>query len=226
MCIRDRFFAVLGVFGGDDFGVDAVAAVAQEPVGEADVKLQQLYELSLIQRARPGRYQLHPLLRDYALEKLQADQAYHRLVSFYVNLSERFERSFDELDLELGNIRHALQVASEQAMNELFIRGVNAIYAFLDVRGMYSLAESNLRQAETLARATSMPAYRAKTLLNLGRILNLQAKYPEAETHFTEGLALAREYGLTETTAGILMGLGTSAYYQGQADQMCIRDRV
>ena len=213
-----QFFAVLGVFGGDDFGVDAVAAVAQEPVGEADVKLQQLYELSLIQRARPGRYQLHPLLRDYALEKLQADQAYHRLVSFYVDLSERSERDFDTLDLELGNIRHALQVASEQAMNELFIRGVNAIYAFLDVRGMYSLAESNLRQAETLARATSMPAYRAKTLLNLGRILNLQAKYPEAETHFTEGLALAREYGLTETTAGILMGLGTSAYYQGQAD--------
>ena len=51
-----QFFAVLGVFGGDDFGIDAVAAVTQNSVEEAEVKLQQLYELSLIQRARPSRY--------------------------------------------------------------------------------------------------------------------------------------------------------------------------
>jgi len=214
-----QFFAALGVFGGDDFGTDAVAAVTQYSVEEAEVKLQQLYELSLIQRARPGRYQLHPLLRDYALEKLQDDQASHRMVNFYVDLSERFERDFDTLDLELGNIRHALQIASARGLEELFIRGANAIYAFFDVRGMYSLAESSLRQAEALARAAVMPAYHAKTLLNLGRILNLQARYPEAEAHLTEGLALAREYGLTETAAGILMGLGTSAYHQSQADR-------
>lgn len=214
-----QFFAALGVFGGDDFSMDAVAAVTQNSVEEADVKLQQLYELSLIQRARPGRYQLHPLLRDYALEKLHDDQAHHRMVDFYVDLNERFEREFDTLDLELGNIRHALQVASDQGMDELFIRGANAIYAFLDVRGMYTLAESSLRQAETLARAAMMPAYHAKTLLNLGRILNLQARYPEAETHLTEGLALAREYDLKETAAGILMGLGTSAYYQSEPDR-------
>lgn len=214
-----QFFAALGVFGGNDFGTDAVAAVTQNSIEGADVKLRQLYELSLIQLGRPGRYQLHPLLRDYALEKLYDDQAGHRMVSFYVDLSERFERDFDTLDLELGNIRHALQIASGQGMDEVFIRGVNAIYAFLDVRGMYGLAESSLRQAETLARAAMLPAYHAKALLNLGRILNLQARYPEAETHLTEGLALAREYDLTETAAGILMGLGTSAYYQGQADR-------
>lgn len=214
-----QFFAALGVFGGDDFGIDAVAAVTQNSVEEAEVKLQQLYELSLIQLARSGRYQLHPLLRDYALEKLQDDQADHRMVAFYVDLSERLERDFDTLDLELGNIRHALQIASGQGRDELFIRGANAIYAFLDVRGMYGLAESKLRQAVALARVAAMPAYHAKTLLNLGRILNLQARYPEAEAYLTEGLVRAREYDLTETAAGILIGLGTSAYQQNQADR-------
>ena len=214
-----QFFATLGVFGGDDFGTDAVAAVTQNSVEEANVKLRQLYELSLIQLARHSRYQLHPLLRDYALEKLHDDQAGYRMVSFYVDLSDRSERDFDLLDLELSNIRHALHIASGHEMDELFIRGVNAIYAFLDVRGMYSLAESNLRQAEALARVAMMPAYHAKTLLNLGRILNLQARYPEAEAFLTEGLVIAREHGLTETAAGILMGLGTSAYYQSEPDR-------
>ena len=214
-----QFFTALGVFGGDDFGVDAVAAVAQEPVEEAEAKLQQLHELSLVQLSRPGRYQLHPLLRDYALEKLQDDRAHHRMVSFYVDLSERFERDFDSLDLELGNIRHALEIASNQGMDELFIRGVSAIYAFLDLRGMYGLAESNLRQAEELARTAAMPAYHAKTLLNLGRILNLQARYSEAETYLSDGLTLAREYELAETVAAILLSLGTAAYYQNEADR-------
>ncbi len=76
------FFATLGVFGGKDFSLDAVAYVTQMPRSEAEDNLQKLYNLSLVRQERPERYQLHPLLRYYARQKINHPQVHQRMVDF------------------------------------------------------------------------------------------------------------------------------------------------
>ena len=66
-----RCFVALGLLG-EDFGTAAVAAVTAQPVEEAREQMRQLCSVSLVQHERPDRYRLHPLLRDYARERLPA----------------------------------------------------------------------------------------------------------------------------------------------------------
>lgn len=71
-----EFFAALGTFGGDDFGVTAVAHVTHTSPTQAQNILDQLRRLSLVQIGVPGRYRLHPLLRDYAREHIASEDSY------------------------------------------------------------------------------------------------------------------------------------------------------
>ena len=67
-----RFFALIGVFGGRDFTPEAAAAVTQSSLQQAEDCLRKLSSLSLCQLTSsapgPTRYRLHPLLSAYAEE--------------------------------------------------------------------------------------------------------------------------------------------------------------
>jgi transcriptional regulator with XRE-family HTH domain len=65
-----RLFVALGVFADTDFSVEAVADALEMAFEDAHDQLRDLFNLSLIQEGREGRYRLHPLLQDYAREKI------------------------------------------------------------------------------------------------------------------------------------------------------------
>jgi hypothetical protein len=70
-----RLYRRLAVVPGPDFGQDLAAVLAGVPVPEAQMLLEQLVAVSLIQPASvPGRYRLHDLLRLYARGRLQAEE--------------------------------------------------------------------------------------------------------------------------------------------------------
>ena len=75
---QQHFLATLGTFGGEDFSVEAAAAVAGVPVGEAEANFRQLFGLSLVRRGRPGRYRLTPVLQSFAREKIGRDDVWER----------------------------------------------------------------------------------------------------------------------------------------------------
>ncbi len=67
-----RTFRLLGLHPGPDIGRYAAAALTGQTVEQARQALETLARAHLIQRAGPGRYALHDLLRGYARE-LSAD---------------------------------------------------------------------------------------------------------------------------------------------------------
>ncbi len=86
-----RLFRLLGLQPGPDLGVPAAAALAGIGAGQAGRLLQRLAETNLVEERRPGRYELHDLLRSYATELVDRvdDQdtrgaAIDRLLGFYV----------------------------------------------------------------------------------------------------------------------------------------------
>lgn len=129
-----RFFALVGVFGGRDFTPEAAAAVTQTSLQQAEDSLRKLYALSLCQLASsaPGqtRYRLHPLLSLYAEETAASrdylTQSHMRLINFYIDYGEKHHDNKRLLTVETSNIRAVLQLAQEYNLTDAYRRGTAA----------------------------------------------------------------------------------------------------
>jgi predicted ATPase/class 3 adenylate cyclase len=118
-----RVFSRLAVFRGT-FAWQAAAAVA----GAGLAELHALVSKSLVRRAGLGRFELHELLRQYAAERLAAEQveladARESHARFYVGmiaargaalLGEDMMEARDELRVEIDNLRAAAEWAVAQ----------------------------------------------------------------------------------------------------------------
>ncbi|MFL6125384.1 BTAD domain-containing putative transcriptional regulator [Actinophytocola sp.] len=63
-----ELFRLLGVVPGTDIGVAAATALAGRPPRQTRSLLTALVSANLLEERRPGRFELHDLLRDYAIE--------------------------------------------------------------------------------------------------------------------------------------------------------------
>jgi CHAT domain-containing protein/tetratricopeptide (TPR) repeat protein len=90
------------------------------------------------------------------------------------------------------------------------------IYLGLDLSGLRRKDETlaRLRQAEEASASLDAPRERLVILGDLGALELSYARYPEAEKHLKEALALARTHEVLETIPSILANLGLT--YQAQ----------
>jgi|GEM_PF-827557 tetratricopeptide (TPR) repeat protein/transcriptional regulator with XRE-family HTH domain len=229
---EQAFFSALGIFPGQDFSVPAAAHVAfgrgsdsagEETQMDAEDLLRQLFGLSLVRRARPGRYRLHPLLRDFARTQIDDPRIVRRMVAYFVAFVAQHRRDFQALDQEYDNILGALAAAQENQLNPFFVNGVTAFYHFLEARGQYEVAESLLAAARQVAEEQADVPNRVFILRCQGRIAERRADYNRAEQYFEAGLQLARRVAgaSTENPVGngvisdLLRALGVLAARRG-----------
>jgi DNA-binding SARP family transcriptional activator/Tfp pilus assembly protein PilF len=91
---QQRLFRLLGLFPGEDFAPDAVAALAGSTTERAAVLLDGLAAAHLIEQHRPARYTFHDLLRRYAAERSRLDgegagaAALDRLFGWYLRTAD------------------------------------------------------------------------------------------------------------------------------------------
>ncbi|MCC3765930.1 tetratricopeptide repeat protein [Glycomyces sp. TRM65418] len=86
-----RLFRLLGLAPGPDLSLEAAASLAATSTEEVKPLLDQLAAAHLLDHHRPGRYRLHDLLRLYARERAEAEDAprlradaVERLLGWYV----------------------------------------------------------------------------------------------------------------------------------------------
>jgi len=97
-------FALLGLLPGSHTGIAAIAAMTGEPVRPI---LRALERVSLVEERAPGRWQLHDLVRMYALSRLDDyEEPLDRLVGYYVRTGFAADRVLDPR-------RAAIDVSSE-----------------------------------------------------------------------------------------------------------------
>ncbi|SEH00933.1 DNA-binding transcriptional activator of the SARP family [Nonomuraea solani] len=94
-----RAFAHLGLAPGPDIGLPAAAGLIGHPVARARTLLQSLETAHLLWQHVPGRYQMHDLVRLYAIERAEHDlsaedrsAAVRRLVDFHLHTSHDANR--------------------------------------------------------------------------------------------------------------------------------------
>jgi tetratricopeptide (TPR) repeat protein len=90
-----RLFCLLGIHPGPDITISAVASIAGIAVRQAGRLLSELTGTHLLTERRPGRYELHDLLRAYAIElahtlHTEADlrTATHQLLDHYLRTAD------------------------------------------------------------------------------------------------------------------------------------------
>lgn len=190
---QQQFFIALGAFSGDDFDVNAAAHVAQVSLAQAEVFLNELAGLSLVELVRVGRFTLHRLLRDVAREKIAGTEAYARMCEYYFQLVEKLpSENYSLLMPDTSNIEAALDCAQVLNLNDLVHHGALVCSKFLLAQGRYDLAERACQFA--LDTCAPEPSTERLVLLNtLGGISYWAGKLSQGQTYYQSGLALARE---------------------------------
>jgi DNA-binding SARP family transcriptional activator/predicted ATPase len=169
-------FCKLSIFRG---GFEREAA--QRVAGATLATLTGLANKSLVRRSAEGRYDLHELIRQYAVEKLWlaedsstkpatggADQAgrgqrvWERYSSYYLNFVSRQEarlrgssaqQAVSELRAELDNLRQAWQWAVTEGRAELLEQAASGLSRFFDLTGLFQEGQALFGRAAAYLQA-------------------------------------------------------------------------
>ena len=209
------FFATLSLFGGEDFSSAATAVAADVPLEDAQDYLRALYGLSLVQLGRGGRYRLHPLLRDYARERLTDSLAGRRLADYFAAFLNRHDPSDAAVALERDNILAVLEEIQTNGATAVFVDLVVAFTPFLKMQGLYDVAQLRLQQA--LDMATN--AQRLAVLIPLAQVARYYRQYDVADAYLTTAVAHAEAQQDADYLSAIQLEKGIIAGCRGDYGQ-------
>lgn len=211
----------LSIFRGG-FTREATSVVA----GANIASLAALVDKSLL-RFSENRYDLHPLLQQYAYEKLEAvgwkAEAHAKHGRFFLTLAETAKSQgvgsqrgvwLKRLEEEYDNFRVALGWFQAPADGETGLRLVSLLWRFWWSRGYLDEGKAWITSALSQPAAEAKTATRANALYGLGAISLAQANYAAAHDHLTQSLGIYRSLD-DDGVANVVNALGISAVRQG-----------
>ena len=202
---EQRLFQLLSLVPGPDFDAYAAANLLDRDQVEAERLLDSLLAHNLVVQRVPGRYEMHDLVRVYALrvgrgqERADADAARARLLDFYAQAAARAEginqRVFPHRDWskEPTSVR-VPEGIGEQARGRSWLRAEreNILAAIVDAR----------RRGES-ARSTELTSA-------VSGLLHREGPWPLAVDLHTAAAEAERALGRRVQAANHLLGLGES----------------
>ncbi|MEZ0110254.1 DNA-binding SARP family transcriptional activator [Catenulispora sp. EB89] len=192
-------FTLLGLAGGPDISVAAVAALAGVPVEDAEDALDVLLDAHLVDSVVPGRYFLHDLLRDFARELAAAapapdrSSAVGRLVHWYSHASSA---AADQL---------APRTNTWDLLSRISAPGAVPSFADRDAAWQWFLVENANVRAAVVSAESDLPGPEAWVLASqLVLFFTQGSRWAEAAETFTVALRSAQRDGDPLARARIL----------------------
>ena len=186
------------------FTLDAARAVA----GATAELLARLIDHSLLTQMRDGagqmRYQLHEVVRQYALEQLLASATIAHLTAeqyctYYATFLARQEAALQRsaharhlIQADLDNIRAAWRWAIEQGKTAALAQGLACLSAFYEFVGFFQEARLMLAEASDAVRPLTTQTEQPALDLLLGNLLSEQAGFCVHLNQLEEACQLAR----------------------------------
>lgn len=206
------FFASLGVFDGEDFGTDAAAYITETMPEIAEARLNYLMALSLLQESRAGCWRLHPLLRDYAREKLSE-------CGWLISVVARTLQTFQQVahgqwqfarsvDAEMLNVRFAFDQAAELGLYPLFLETIQALYPIWASNSWHRMAIDYLDQARVVAQLVGDTLMEIRMTTWYASAQNALGNVQVGQQTLQTALNMAQSNGKVRELADILCVLG------------------
>ena len=202
----------------NSFAEEAALSVGQMPTEMLD----ELWDAGLLESQGPGRYQMHQTIVDHARLQGPAVEARERLVRFTGHYLQDHAQDYEALELELGNLLAALDVAVEMEMPRDLIETINLLVPFLQMRGRYQLGRQYLQRAYDAAITLEDAYSQMKMLQHLAHFAGKLGEYQDAEHYATRGLELAQQLEQLDAQEVLLSTMGQLAFNQGNYSQAII----
>lgn len=191
-----RLFALLGLFQARSFSGAAMAAAVDLPLDEAEEKLLELVNLSLLRVEGAQRFCQHPLLADFAREQMgEPGTALTRWADYYLAFAEQYRSQPAIVDMEMDNLMAVLETLHGRAEWLRVCQGVDALHPSWRANAHYAHARLGCRWALDSARNLADDHRLAQSLVWLGFACCEQNDYVEAEIHLQQAAQHARQSG-------------------------------
>jgi predicted ATPase/DNA-binding XRE family transcriptional regulator len=231
---EQTLFRRLGMFVGG-WTLDAATAVCTDNLNlNVFEGLASLLDKSLIKQEAmfedEPRFTMLETIREYALERLAysgESEALQRLhASYFMTMvdtpnpviSERAGQWLERLEIELANIRIALNWSQTVGTSEVELRMALALYEFWRQRGHLEEGSTWLQHGLARYHGEINHELRAKALNTLGTLLLFQGDLKAAQVYFEESLMLLRVHGDTSLLADILNDYGMLMALRGETE--------
>ncbi|WP_329001897.1 NB-ARC domain-containing protein [Kribbella sp. NBC_00709] len=202
---QQRLFRLLGAMTGQDIEMYAAAALADVGVVEAEDLLEQLVDANLLLQLRPGRFQFHDLLRQYARTLAPEPDAVRRLLDYYLSATAEASAAI------FGSRLHPLPEPATVRLPEF--ASVADGLAWIDTEGANVLA--TIRYAESsgaLEHAWRTGLAVASCFFHRGRV-------DELDEALDQALRAAVRDSDTEAESRVLLSIGSLGRYRFGAEE-------
>jgi tetratricopeptide (TPR) repeat protein len=205
---------------------------AAETVAGADpLILASLADKSLLRYTLFGRYDMHPMICQYALEKLETageeEATRRRHAAHYLTLAETAEPYLTgveqetwlgQLQAEYDNLRVAIQWTLGRGDRETAARLGAALLRFWQINGQIDEGRAWLERMLDDPSALSPPT-QARALRGAGMMAWYHGDHEQAKARFQTSLQLFQELTDKEGVALVTNHLGTLALHQGHYEE-------
>jgi predicted ATPase/DNA-binding SARP family transcriptional activator len=219
---------------------------AAERVGDASLSdLSTFVDKLFLHKTSVDRYEIQGLLRQYAGAKLKEQPEEEQVAKFlhcdtYADMlseietklrSSKRQSAIEEISLELDNIRTAWDWAVEDVEVQQFLKCVESLWLFYDIRGWFYEGHDAFGRAIDALRGRMEVSIDQDVEFVMAQLLNRRAwfawrlgKYMQAKRSAEEGLSLVRALDIQAEIAFTLDLLGTINRSQGfypEAKEYC-----
>lgn len=228
---QKALFAALGTFRGSSF--DASAAEAIVGIGDAPQHLASLGDLALLWEEHDGRFRQHPLLAEFALEKLQAmgqeTEVLRRHAYHFATVAERASVSLQnpkiaaaarrEFEVNLPQMRLGQAWVAQSAEDKVAVAYAFALGPYLDLAGLHGESVRAFNVAIQAARRLERKDWEGDLLGSLGNAHASLGDTINALGHYQQALAIHRAVANRQGEGTDLGNLGNALAGLGEIDQ-------
>jgi tetratricopeptide (TPR) repeat protein/transcriptional regulator with XRE-family HTH domain len=191
-----RLFTQLGLWRGRSFGLEALAQTSGLTLLDAEEQLSTLVALSLLNVEGLSRYRQHPLLADFAFERLQQPEAaVLRVATYYLAFCRRHQHDHLQLESEAENVIAAMHALYDLQQWQAVVEFASLLTEHWVTRARYDYARRGHNWAIHALEALSAQNQSARHWIAWGYACAEQGDFAEAETHITHGLEVAQQVG-------------------------------
>ncbi|MEM7029448.1 MAG: BTAD domain-containing putative transcriptional regulator [Chloroflexota bacterium] len=184
-----HFFPHLAVFEGRPFQAGALAYIADLDPFDTEDYLDTLTALSLVKEEGKTQYRQHPLLADFAQEKLDdAEPIYTRMGDFYLRFSRENRENYATLQPEWENILGAIKAAYHQSRWQMMIDFTDALNETWYIQGRYYDADQVYTLAGKAAERLDNEKVLATNQLRHGKVCMQIGQVDKAKKLTTDSL--------------------------------------
>lgn len=185
-----RLLSTISVFGGSNIDINALSATLEKKPIKLKMEMGGLIAVSLVYINNSKQYQLHPLVKEFATEKLyeresnEVNTLHRNLASYYLKSIQSGKLTYDHINENYGNIIEIIYWTFKNYLFQEVIEFGKVIGDFLLFKGYWNDGSNILRNTIFACQQLGDTQTEFEIRLKLSELAREQANYDQAQEQY------------------------------------------